>query len=96
MLVQEERSNMSARESELTNIEEDAIFYRKDCCAGQGMRDVLDSHQRLALYISEHVNFSTSFEQRLAMQSAQERKERYVYSSCEQKFCISICSTVYS
>ena len=76
--MQEERSNMSARESELTNIEEDEIFYRKGCCAGQGMRDVLDSHQRLALYISEPA------------------QERNVYSSCEQKFCIAICSTVYS
>ena len=84
---------MSARESELANIEEDEIFYGKDCCVGQGMREVLDSHQRLALYISEHVNFSTSFEQRLAMQSSQEGN---VYSSCEQKFCIAICSTVYS
>jgi len=85
MLLQEVRSDMSAKESEFTNIEEDEIFYRKDCCVGQGMHGVLDSQQRLALFSSEQPNFSTSFGQRLAMESAQEHN---VSSSCEQSFSL--------
>lgn len=85
MFLQEVRSNMSARESDIKNIEEDEILYTKDCYAGQGMRDVLDWQQRLALYSSEQPNFSTSFKQRLAIQSAQDDN---VSCNCERRFAL--------
>lgn len=85
MFLQEVRNNMSAMQSSFTNVEEDEMLFPEDCCDGQGMRDSMDSQQRLALYSSEQPNFSTSFERRHVMQSAQERN---VSSNCEQRFAL--------